>query len=453
VIAGFFGCASSQLEAPWPEPRPLGDDLPVYRAPADPDAVTTTSASLEEPTGLLTLRQALALALLHNPELAGTSWEVRKKEAETLQAGLLPNPELELEVEEFGGSGERSGVDAAEATLQISQLIELGGKRAKRERVAALERDLAGWDYEAKRLDVLTKATRQFIDVLGGQERLALADENVRISEEELRTVAERVGAGNVSPIEETKARVTLAISRVDQRLARRDLALARSRLAATWGSDAPSFQRAEGELPTVSAVPSLEAIADRISRNPDVARWVAEIGRRRAVVALEDAGRIPDLTLGAGPQWFNETDDAAMAMSLSIPIPLMDRNQGARRAARFDLRKALEERRAVEIEVRKSLAEAHEALAAAYGELELLRRDALPGAQAALDAVGEGYRLGKLDYLDVLDSQRTFFNTRQLEIEALVAYHKAVADLERLTGMPLDAAGNASNSMQEGNL
>ena len=58
-----------------------------------------------------------------------------------------------------------------------------------------------------------------------------------------------------------------------------------------------------------------------------------------------------------------------------------------------------------------------------------------LPGAQSAFDAATEGFRQGKFGYLEVLDAQRTFFEARGRHIEALSAYHKAVADTERLIG------------------
>ena len=56
-----------------------------------------------------------------------------------------------------------------------------------------LERDIAGWDYEAKRLEVLTEATKAFVDVLAAQERLALTEDIVRLSEQVLNAAFERV--------------------------------------------------------------------------------------------------------------------------------------------------------------------------------------------------------------------------------------------------------------------
>jgi outer membrane protein, heavy metal efflux system len=164
LIVALSGCAPERMEAIWPEPRPLGREFAAYKPPDEP--LRSSQVSPLEPTGVLRLEEVLRRALLQNPELSATAFEVRAADARAIQAGLLPNPEVELELEEFAGTEELRGVQGAESTFQLSQLIELGGKRAGRLRAAGLQRDLAGWDYEAKRLEVLTEATKAFIDVL-----------------------------------------------------------------------------------------------------------------------------------------------------------------------------------------------------------------------------------------------------------------------------------------------
>ncbi len=152
---GVPGCMEHSDEVALPERRSLVQEFSTFQAPAKP-METPDVPEIAEPAGSITLRQALALALMHNPELKAFSWDVRVSEARQLQASLWPNPELEVEVEEVGGQGQRSGFDAAETTIQLSQLIELGDKRNKRTKLASMEKELAGWDYEARRLDVFT---------------------------------------------------------------------------------------------------------------------------------------------------------------------------------------------------------------------------------------------------------------------------------------------------------
>jgi cobalt-zinc-cadmium efflux system outer membrane protein len=387
----------------------------------------------------------------HNPKLAAFGWEVRAGEARTLQAGLPPNPEMAIEVENFAGSGELRGFQGTEITIHLSQLIELAGKRDKRVRVAALERDLTAWDYEATRLDVLTQVTQAFVEVLSAQERLVLNTELVRLAEQVFSTVAERVKAGKVSPVEETKASVELSTSRIALERVQRDLEAARKRLVAVWGGRMPVFARAAGVLDAVPAMPPAEQLTERLVQNPEIARWATEMAQRRATVELARAQRIPDPTVGGGFRHARDTGDNALVMSVSIPLPVFDRNQGGVLAARYQLAKAEEERRAAEIQGLAALAEAYAALSSAFVEATTLKNEVLPGAQRAFDAASEGYRQGKFGFLDVLDAQRTLFEARGRSLEALAAYHQAAAEVERLIGEPLGMLPDTPRSQQNG--
>jgi cobalt-zinc-cadmium efflux system outer membrane protein len=405
--------------------------------------------AIKAPAGVLRLPQAQALALMQNPDLAAFAWEVRAGEARTLQAGLPPNPEMGVEVENVAGSGDFQGVDGAEVTVGLSQVIELAGKRRKRTHVAALERDLAAWDYETARLDVLTQVAQAFADVLRVQERLAVDADLVRLAEQIYRIVAERVKAGKVSPLEATRARVALATSRIARQRVQRELTAAKERLAATWGGTRATFERVTGDLETLNPIPSAAVVAQRIVQNPDIARWATAMARRQAAVTLAEANRTPDPTLGAGVRYFNNVDEAdahALLLAVSVPLPVFDRNQGNILEARYQLARTEVERRAAAVRVQTALAETHAALSEAFSEASTLRDEVLPGAQQAFDAAREGYRQGKFQFLEVLDAQRTLFEARGQYVEALSTYHKAVAALERLIGEPLSALAPSSS-------
>jgi cobalt-zinc-cadmium efflux system outer membrane protein len=380
-----------------------------------------------------------------NPDLAGSSWDIRAAEARTLQAGLFPNPQAGVAVEEFGGSEARKDFEVAETTIELSQLIELGGKRSKRARIAALEKDLAGWDHEARRLDVFTGVAKSFVDLLGAQQRLAYTEELVRLAEKSLQTVSERVEAGKVSPLEALKAGVSLANTRIDLDLAKSDLVAARKKLAAALGETSPSFERAVGDLDVLSPIPSPEELRKLMAQNPDIARWVKEMEQRGAVLELEKAKRIPDLTVSGGVKHFNDTDENGLVVGLSLPIPLFDRNPGGVLEAKYRLAKAREESRAAEVRAGASLAESYQALAFSYQQSMALRDQVLPAAEQSFDAAGEGYREGKFDFLEFLDAQRTLFEAGTRYTESLIAYHKAKADVERLIGESIETISRTS--------
>jgi len=436
---GISGCMEQSNEVALPQRRSLGQEYSTFQPPAEP-METLDVPEIAEPTGVITLREALALALMYNPELRAFSWGVRASEAKQLQASLWPNPELEVEVEEVGGSGERSGFDAAETTIQLSQLIEMGDKRSKRTKLASLEKKLAGSDYEAKRLDVFTEVTKAFTEVLAAQQRLKLTDELLQLSEELVDTVTKRVDAGKDSPLEKTRAAVVLSNIKIQHQQAVQNLKFTRKQLASTWAGKNPNFESVAGQLDLLSPIPSIDELTDLAKHNPDIARWSLEIDKNKASLKLEKAKAISDIALSGGLQRFNGTDDNAVVFGISIPLPISDRNQGGKLAASYELAKAREEQRAAHTRIQMELAKAYQSLSSAYTEATELDKNVLQGAEGVFEASKTGYSRGKLDYLNVLDAQRSLFEAKARYIDALASYHIAKADVERLIGHPIDS-------------
>ena len=442
---GVSGCMEQSGDVTLAQQSSLGRSFSTFQPPAKP-VENPDVPEISEPTGPITLGQALALALLHNPELKVFSWDVRVSEAKRLQASLLPNPKLGIEVEEVGGAGPRSDFDAAETTIQLSQLIELGNKRSKRTKLASMEKELAGWDYEAKRLDVFTEVAKAFTEVLAAQEGLELAQELLQVSEELLDTVTKRVDAGKDSPLEQTKAMVALSNIKIQRQKAIQYLEFVRKQLAATWTGTKPKFKNASGRLDSLSDIPSIEELTDLIEQNPDIARWLLEIDKDKAALELEKAKAISDITLKGGLQRFNETDDNTIMFGILIPLPISDKNQAGKLQASYELARAREEQKAAYTRAQMALAKSYQALSSAYTEATELDKNVLQGAESVFEASKTGYTQGKLDYLNVLDAQRTLFEAKARYLDALASYHIAKADVERLIGRSIDSE-NVSKS------
>ncbi len=429
------GCRSAERSSPSSEfSGPQRSPVAETTAPQ----IASTEADLADPTGPITLPEAAALALLRHPGLKAYAFERRVAEARKLQSGLRPNPRLKIEMEEVAGSGERSGFDAAETSIALGQLIERGGKRDKRIRVASLETELAEMAYESRRLDVLKEVTTSFVEVLAAQERRALTEQLRDLSQTAQAAVAQRVAAGKDSGVEELRAGVALAQSQIEARNAARDLVSARQRLATAWGARTPVFEKVAGGFYDVFATPALDDADEALAGNPDLARWAIAQRQRKAALELEKAAGKLDVTVTGGVQHFQETDDSSFFIGLALPIPVFNRNQGGILEATERLAQARQESVAAEIRLAASLAEALNRLAGAYDETGILRRDVLPKAQQVFEAASEGYREGKFDYLLVLDAQRTLFETRLQHIDTVKRYHLARADVERLIGQSL---------------
>ena len=390
-----------------------------------------------EPGGPLTLRQALALALTRNPELAAVSYDIRISEARILQAKLIPNPELEYTGENIAGSGEFSGGKRAENTLLLGQLIELGGKRRARVREASFGRDLAEFDYETKKREVFLKTAQDFVDVLAMQRRVTINQDLVGLANDFIPNVVKRIEAGRASDLEKTRFDVAIGSARIDLERARHDLAAARQRLASRWGSLKPRFSSVAGNLDATPSITSLDLLAKRLPANPRLARFGAEIAQREASLAREKAAAIPDVTLQGGGRRHSESDDTTAVLGFSVPLPFWNRNQGNIRAARERIEQAGAEQTAAATALMTELTDAYEKLEQARDAIAILRANVLPGADEALKATSEGYEAGRFSYLDVLEARRTTGAARIQYLEAISDFHKALHAVEALTADP----------------
>lgn len=435
VSAGVLitGCAATGRQPTFPEARPLGARYPT----ADQKIQKRTGRVREqaaELTGFIRLEEALGSTLLQSPKLAAFSYDVRAAEARVLQAGLLPNPELELGVEEFDRDG--AGFDSAETSVVLGQVFELGGKRRWRTRVAEAEGELAGWDYESMRLDVFTKTAQRFMAVLAAQEHLVLAESAVELAEKTNRAVGERVKAGKEPPFQASKGEAELELARMEALGARNTLGVARKKLAAMWGAERITFKGVAGSLDSVfGPIPSLDALRPRLTLNPDLARWETELRLRQATLASEKAARVPDIKASVGFLQFEEDRTDAFVFGVGVTLPLFDRNQGNIRAARHDLSKANAERLTMEVSLAAELAETHAALVGAHQRATTLQGKVVPAMEQAFEAAHEGYQQGKFGFLDMIDAQRGLFEAKGALVTALSDYYAAVTEIQRITG------------------
>ena len=385
-------------------------------------------ARATEPTASLTLKAALELALGANPELSAAARELEAVEAMVAQARLLHNPEISALIEDTR-SATRS------TTLQLKQLIELGGKHGARIEAAERGRDAASVELDAKRAEIRAAVMAAFFDVLVSQERLRLAQASVELAQRATNAATRRVTAGKVSPVEETKARVAEAGVRLELTLASSDLATARKRLVATWGNPIPRFERAEGDPEALPPLPVLADLNTRLAASPAILRARVEVDRRLALVQLERSQRIPDVTISLGARRNEELNLNQAILGVSIPLPIFDRNQGNVLEALRRTDKARDELSVAQIRLSNELTLAYEGLNTARQETESLQRDILPGAQSAFDAATQGFELGKFSFLEVLDAQRTLFQAKSQYLRALSAAHRSAAEIERILG------------------
>ena len=238
-------------------------------------SLISSAASATEP---ITLAEALARALERHPDLRPYDPARRALEAERLQAGLRPNPELSAELENFAGSGAVRGARSLETTLALSQLVELAGKRERRVGVAASELDALDAEYAVARLDVLAETASRLTDVAETQAQVALAERAIALAEQAQSAVERRIRAGATSTAERNRTAIALIRARLDADRTRSELETRRVALAAMWGDTAPDFASVAADLAELPALGALAPLVDKLAGSPEFLRPASRV-------------------------------------------------------------------------------------------------------------------------------------------------------------------------------
>lgn len=385
-------------------------------------------AHAQDAAAPLTLEQATRLALEANPTLSAARREVEAAEGQLLQGSLRPNPEFIYQADDASRASRSS-------TFELGLPFETAGKRDARVRAAGLGREVAQAELGSVELRLRAAVVSAFFDVLAAQELRANAEDSVRLAQRATDVTSKRVTAGKVSPVEETRARVAEANTRVALTQADSELRNARRRLSSLWGNPSPAFTEASGELGELPPLPSAGDVEQRLAASPQLLRAQREVERRVSLVALERSRAVPDVMLNLGVKRSIEVPGQTALLGFKVPLPVSNRNQGNLLEALRREDKARDELQAVQVGLASAALQALERIDARRREAELLRNDVLPGARSAYDAAVIGFENGKFSFLEVLDAQRTLVAARSQYLTAVANFHRALAELDSFIG------------------
>ena len=372
--------------------------------------------------------QALEAAFSNNPELAAAQWDIGIAQGDLQQAGLMPNPQVSWEAEDTRRNSRTT-------TVLINQQIELGGKRGARVDLASRNQDAVGIELERKRNVLRADVIQAFSSASTAQQRVLLARQSLELAERGLRVAQGRIKSGKTSPVEGTRAEVQLSEVRLELRRAERDEASALQQLALVMGAPLPVFLVVGDSSRSMPAVPDPLLLLDRIDRTAELRLAALQIDQREASLELERAQRIPDLTVSVGSQYDALERERVNVVGLSMPIPLFNRNQGNVLAAARRTDQARDLRNASELRLRTEIQTTLDQWRTANTEVASFNQTILPAAQSAVDTATRGFEMGKFNFLDVLDAQRTLISARTQYIQAITEATNAWVRIERIFG------------------
>jgi cobalt-zinc-cadmium efflux system outer membrane protein len=390
----------------------------------------------------LTLTQLIDIAVENNKELHAARQVEAQARARLLQAGLYPNPRLDTATRNeptFNFGGEYS------ASAGISQQFPIAGRIARQKDVARVEIDLALEEIREAELKLAGEVATGFYRILALNRQIAARDQMMAVNRKLLAVTRNRFKAGEVSELDVNTAQ--LEVQKLDQErvLAANDRSKQLGELNQLLGRSAAQPLAIDDTMPAINVLPNLVAQQRQaLERRPELRSAILTARRAGADMGLARAERWEDWTVGLGVERSRIAVDGlprqvssnAVALSLSIPLPLLNQNQG--KIAEAGSKRTQAEVRIAGLEL--SIANQVENLLAELARFQQIlvqyQRNTLPIGKRNVEIAQQGYSKGQNSIVEVVQAQRQFgeltisyLNTLDQYLQALGKLRTATAD------------------------
>lgn len=378
---------------------------------------------------LMSLADLEQISLENHPAIRQAAARLSAARGRWLQVGLPPNPTVGYIGTEIGNEGQ-SGQQGA----FLQQRIVTGGKLALNRAIVSREIQRLEQQFSAVEIRVLTDVRGAFYEVLAAQESLDLARELVRIGTEGVRTTGQLLAAQEVS-------RVDLLQAEIESALAANLLTEAENRIQGAWRALAAllavpemPLARLEGDLGgDLQQIDWPSAIERLLRESPELAAAWSDVERARFALSRAIAEPTPDINLQGSVQYDDATQNTVASVQVGLPLPLLNRNEGAIRRARAELVVARQEVARLELALQQRLADAFERYENARRQVERYRDTILSRASDSLELIRTGYAEGEFGYVNVLTAQQTYFQTNLEYIRVLEQLRRSAAMIDGL--------------------
>ncbi|MEI6675948.1 MAG: TolC family protein [Verrucomicrobiota bacterium] len=383
-------------------------------------------------TSALSLERAIRLALDHNPQLQASAARKDAAAGRALQARAWPNPELEVSADDL--PTRHGGFSQAKNMAGINQVVPYPGKKKADGEIGAADAAAGTAAWRLHRAELVREVKIAYCQVQTAERSAAVAADLVRVAEAAAAAANKRNVAGEIALQELLRAEIQLEQTKTEKVDAAREAAGARQELVRLLGR--PDLGAAQltgapdesGKLALLNVAPS-----SILAGHP--AMVAARARRDQAVATLRRAGLEPrpDVTVGVAAGRDEAANENLMALRLSIPLPLFDRNKGNQQEASAGVREAEAGIVATQQELLASWRTAVARYKAAAAQVTAHRERILPKSEQALSLVQTGFEAGKFNFIDYLDIQRTTAEARLAYQKKLLELNSARAELEAM--------------------
>lgn len=412
-------------------------DVPADDAASQAGAGAVTGASppvgdgMDDLSGasLLTLAGLEQMALERNPTIQQAAALVQQQEGLTRQAGLYPNPTVGFVQNNASQAGQSQA-----AGVFLSQEFVTAGKLNLAQRAGRHDLVLRGWQTAAQEMRVRNDLRIRFYEAFGAQQAVLAAEELEQSAADGVQIAEELLEARRGSRPDVLQAEMQLSLARGTLRDARLRLQSAKRHLANVAGihdlPDGPLTGDFEADVPDLDWDMSLRRLLDE---SPLLKSQAAELRAAQTEVQLARAQAVPNLTVQVVAQRDYGQNFNSVSSLVALPVPLFNRNQGNIINAEGILVQQQQEYERLRLALSDQLAASFRQYSSLRSDVARTRDEILPRAKENLELTTEAYRLGRLDFLRVVDARRTYFHARMSLIDALTELRKVVVEIEGL--------------------
>jgi cobalt-zinc-cadmium efflux system outer membrane protein len=401
-----------------------------------------------DPVNGKTVDDLVALALQNNAEIIAMRKEAEAGESLVKQAGLRPNPMVEV-----SGAKRIGGTDNNEM-IQAEQPLELGGRRSSRIKVAKQELEIRKQAVAEKEREVAADVRSKFGEALAAATKLKVADDIIDMEKVMFELVAARVTEGRTPPLEQNMESVELNRMRADRETAEGVVEMRMFELRNLVGMNPEEPLRLRGDFAALlGVIPPQEIATERaLGSRPDLAgaRAVEQLQAARIEQAKAE-GRI-DADVMLGYQRMNtgfpllgiqESTGALLPIEdkmhfftfgVRLNLPVTNRNQGTIEAAKLEGDAARSRREFGELTVKREIASAYARYNRALRAMEIYRVGVRDQAAANLNVVRQTYDLGSKTLLDYIGEHHRYMATENGFIDAELEAYLARVEILRST-------------------
>jgi len=385
----------------------------------------------------VSLAEALRLALEHNPDFRSTGYDVVAAQGAVVQASVLPNPAIEL------GSFARpvKPLNGPVPTqLGVEFTVPIGGRISAATAAAEASLDAAKATREAARRQLVFSVQSAFVTAQLNELLLSFAEQDQAGFHKELDLNELRYSDGKIAFGDLLKLRIQAVTTDDEVREAREQVESARADLRHVVGEGILSDDfTIAGEL-VVPASPGMKALDALLQRaldlRPDYLSLIAQEKSAEATLRLARRIPIPDLGFlldynrpeaGGTPPSYD--------LTLTVPIPIFDHNQGNITQAEAALEKSKLAEESLRTQIRSDLWKGLQEWQAASGLLAAYQGGVVDEAKESLEITKHAYELGTGTLLDFLDAESSYRQIESAFRAALARTAIAAQNIQFITG------------------